>query len=253
MFPLMHYYIGKNIVPIEGSLIALATTLPDLCVNMGLERAYGHSKGEDFYRWTVERCPAGKDIAFAFATHGVTPQGLDYYSDEYWQGGERGFCFQCANHYLCQVIEACAIPEKWAQWKGHNLVEMAFEADIVEKAPALCREMTSAAEDKEAVRFVSEVFAAFTGIAPQKVAASLEKIPVIFGIEQGTPRQLAEKYEIQLRLRHDITTASIPKIAALIQRIREEQRDAMAAFAQTAFPLVAANLAAMAEQYKESK
>lgn len=249
MFPLMHHYIGKNIAQASGSVIALAAVLPDLCVNMGLERAFGHTQGEAFYRWTAEHYPEGKEVAFIFATHGVTPQGLDYYSDEYWPGGERGFCFQRAGHYLPQVVAACAIPEKWAQWKGHNLVEMAFEADIVEKAPYLCQEMMAAAEDKAAVNFVAKTFAAFAGIAPGKVAASLEKIPVIFGIDQGTPQELAEKYEIQLRLRHNITTASIPQIAALIQQIREEQQEAMADFSQKVFPLIAANLQQMTAKY----
>ena len=245
----MHHYMGKNIAQASGSVIALAAVLPDLCVNMGLERAFGHTQGEAFYRWTVGHCPEAKEVAFIFATHGVSPQGLDYYSDEYWPGGERGFCFQCAGHYLPQVVTACAIPEKWAQWKGHNLVEMAFEADIVEKAPCLCQEMMAAAEDKAAVNFVAEAFAAFAGIEMKKAAAALEKIPVIFGIDRGTPQELAEKYEIQLRLRHGITTASIPQIAALIQQIREEQQDAMADFSQKVFPLIAANLKALTEKY----
>ncbi len=245
----MHHYIGKNIAQASGSVIALAAVLPDLCVNMGLERAFGHTQGEAFYRWTVAHAPEAKEIAFIFATHGVSPQGLDYYSDEYWPGGERGFCFQCANQYLPQVIEACAIPEKWAQWKGHNLVEMAFEADIVEKAPYLCGEMIAAAKDRTAVDFVAKTFAAFAGVEMEKVAASLEKIPVIFGIDQGTPQELAEKYEIQLRLRHGITNASIPQIAALIQQIREEQQDAMADFSQSVFPLIAQNLKVMTEKY----
>ncbi|MCI8335956.1 MAG: hypothetical protein HFI72_02140 [Peptococcaceae bacterium] len=249
MFPLMHHYIGKNLAASNSSVIALAAVLPDLCVNMGLERAFGHTQGEAFYRWAQANCPAAKEVAFLFATHGVSPQGLDYYSDEYWPGEERGFCFQYANQYLPQVIKACAIPEKWAQWKGHNLVEMAFEADIVEKAPELCQEMMAAAEDTAAVNFVAEAFAAFAGIPPAKAAASLEKIPVIFGIDKGTPQELAEKYEIQLRIRHQITTASIPQIAALIQQIREEQQTAMADFTQKVFPLIAANLKALTEKY----
>ena len=244
----MHHYIGKNLAASNSSVIALAAVLPDLCVNMGLERAFGHTQGEAFYRWAVRRYPEAREVAFLFATHGVSPQGLDYYSDEYWPGGERGFCFQCANQYLPQVIAACAIPEKWAQWKGHNLVEMAFEADIVEKTPELCQEMIAAAEDAAAVNFIAEAFAAFAGIAPAKVADSLKKIPVIFGIDQGTPQELAEKYEIQLRIRHQITNASIPQIAALIQQIREEQQAAMADFTQKVFPLIAANLQIMVEE-----
>lgn len=253
MFPLMHYHIAKNIVAADPSLVALAAVLPDLCVNMGLERAYGHTVGEAFYRWTRNHCREGKEVALAFCTHGIRPYCLDYYSDEYWPGGERGFCFQCAKLYLPQVIEACAIPEKWGLWKGHNLVEMAFEADIAEKTPILCQEMVAAAQDQEAVAFVSQVFAGFVGIPPEKVAQAIVKIPQIFGIEQGNPSQLAEKYEVQLRLRHQIMTADTVKIADLIQQIREEQREAMGAFNRTAFPLIAQNLQQMAEQIETER
>ena len=250
MFPLMHYHIAKNIVAADFSIVALAAVLPDLCVNMGLERATGHTVGEDFYRWTVNHCQEGKQAALAFATHGVSPQGLDYYSDEAWPGGQRGFCFQCGSLYLPQVVAACAIPEKWGLWKGHNLVEMAFEADIAAQAPFLCDQMVAAAADKDAVSFVADLFSRFIGISPHKVAAAIEKIPVIFGIQQGSPWQLAEKYNAQLQARHQITTASVEQIAGLIQQIREEQGQAMADFNRQAFPLIAKNLQQMVKKYE---
>lgn len=250
LFPLMHYHIAKNIVAADFPIVALSAVLPDLCVNMGLERATGHTAGEDFYRWTVNHCQEGKDVALAFATHGVCPQGLDYYSDEAWPGGERGFCFQCGSLYLPQVVAACAIPEKWGLWKGHNLVEMAFEADIAAQAPFLCDQMVAAAADKAAVGFVAALFSRFIGIPSYKVVAAIEKIPVIFGIQQGSPWQLAEKYNTQLQLRHQITTASVEAIAQLIQQIRDEQRVAMADFNSRVFPLIAGNLQQMVKKYE---
>ena len=256
MFPLMHYHIAKNIVAGDPSIIALASVLPDLCVNMGLERSFGHTQGKAFYDWVLASgkhfSSDGKALALAFASHGTYPWGLDYYSDEVWPGGERGFCFQCAGKYQKEVVAACAIPKNWAAWKGHNLVEMAFEADIAILTPELCRQMINAAKDREAANFIGEVFGGFAHISPALVGDTLRKIPVIFGIEQGAPLELAEKYCIQLEKRHQIVTAEAEEIAALIEKIRVEEKDAMADFNQRVFPLIAQNLAQMVQEATEN-
>ena len=247
MFPLMHSYFAKTICRKESSLIAIGAILPDLGTLMGLERKAAHEMGAGLLRFCEHRSPELLEFAIAYASHGIDPFGLDYYADEFWPQGEKGYCFQRAVFYKQRVQEACNLPAQWAVWKGHNFVEMSYELLMLEKDPYINDFLLRAVEDAEAVRIVAAVYHDFCGVAEEAVRQAVLKSRDIFCLKLVSPEHLALHYGRQLQSRHGITGVDLPQAAAIIADMQRDLRPEFVPFYQLVLAKVRQDLSLYAK------
>lgn len=220
MFPLVHWYFGKRMAA-PSSLLALGGTLPDLGGGMGLERNRAHVAGKELYAWCKQEAPELLPAAQGMIVHGVDPKGVDYYADEAWSGGERGWCFQLCEPFVPQVIKACALPEKWGLWKGHNFVEMAMELVVKELEPSLSDELMQASADKGAIDALTAGLKNCFDLEEPRIRQMLGLLPVIFSIEDTTAQSLAQHYKENLARMYDIQNSDVSAMTELLLEIKE--------------------------------
>ena len=222
MFPILHTYFARQICQKENSLIGLGAILPDLGTLMGLERKAAHEMGQDLLPFCREHYPQQLDFALAYASHGTKPACLDYFADENWQKGPKGYCFQKAEHYKERVKEACNLPDMWAIWKGHNFVEMSFELLTLQEDSRSNRFLLRCLEDKNAIEEAITIYHAFCGVDKNAMRQAVLKSREIFCIEIVTPEHLALHYARQLYRRHEITGVQIEKAAQIIEDMQKD-------------------------------
>ncbi len=256
MFPLAHHFLVKQILknpryhlaerltPLQKNLIRLGAVIPDLVAGMGMDRNFGHLMGKSLYDYCRENHPAAEPFALGVWLHGADPCGFDYYADEHWQKGN-GWCFQQCTPYIDAVIDACALPPEWGLWKAHNFVEMAAEMACFAQDPTLGRELLAAGQEAEAVQTVADILVQFGNARTESVIPVLASMDQIFSIHQVTPLDLAEKYALQLKRRHDIQDADPVKIAAVLTQVKEDLTDEFWRW----YPLVETMILREIEQY----
>lgn len=246
MFPIAHWYFGRQLAGgVYDPLFALGGTLPDLGRSMGLDRNEAHSSCcRVFYRYALTQAPELKPAALGMLGHGIDPHCVDYYADEHWLQGPRGWCFQQGASYIPQVIAACGLPEEWGLWKSHNLVEMACELTLEQQHPQLSQELLQAAQDQAAQKVLAQGLSRCFGLEEQRVRRSLAMLPEIFAIDRPTAASLGEKYRQSLFRIHQIQQADAEAIAALICQIQQEKGADFWPWAKQVSDLVSANLTA---------
>ncbi len=244
MFPIAHWYFGKQLAGgVYDPLFALGGALPDLGRSMGLDRNEAHSSCcRAFYRYALTQAPELKPAALGMLGHGIDPHCVDYYADEHWQQGPRGWCFQQGTPYIPQVIAACRLPAEWGLWKSHNLVEMACELLLEQHDPSLSQELLQAAGDSQAQGVLAQGLSRCFGLEEKRVRRSLAMLPEIFAIDRPTARSLGEKYRLSLERIHQIQQADAEAIAALIVQIQQEKGEGFWPWSRQVSGLVKANL-----------
>jgi hypothetical protein len=111
-------------------MTVLGSIFPDTVIKCCLTYDQTHNIGWGLYDYFSEYAEEYLDFAKAMVTHTVTPKGLDFYGDEEYGSGYKGYCFQKAAAIEKEVIEACNIPDKFGLWKAHNFIEMGIEMNI---------------------------------------------------------------------------------------------------------------------------
>lgn len=244
MFPLAHWYFGKQLAGGRyDPLFLLGGTLPDLGRSMGLDRNQAHSRDcRIFYEYASTQAQELIPAALGMLGHGIDPYGVDYYADEHWCSGDRGWCFQQGKRYIPQVVKACALPPDWGFWKSHNFVEMACDLACQERHPELSQEIVQAVSDEEARQVLTSGLSKCFGLDPARVSHSLAMLPQIYSIEDPTPLTLGERYKEMLSRVHQLDHANAGEAADLIGQIKKEKTDAFWIWAKEVSPLVIANL-----------
>ena len=93
MFPLVHYFVNRQIYGSVPTLMALGGIFPDLAAGAGMNRDKAHEMGANFHTWCKNNAPEGIPLSIGIASHGINPHGVDYFSDEFWPGYKKGWCF----------------------------------------------------------------------------------------------------------------------------------------------------------------
>lgn len=242
MFPLVHYFVNRQIYVSVPPLMALGAIFPDLAAGAGLNRDRAHEMGADFYGWCRSNAPEGLPLAIGVASHGINPQGVDYYSDEFWPGSQKGWCFLQGEPYMPQVAAATRLPEDLIWWKAHNFVEMSYELVTDLDHPELKQELLAALRDHAAQQKAAMLLAAYTGGNPELIIGMFNHAPNIFALTEVSASQLAFKQDISYKLRHNVTNADTAAMAGLIEQMSRELRDGYYPFMKQLIRLTAQSL-----------
>ena len=229
MFPLVHYFVNKKIFGDVPKLMVLGGLWPDLAIGTGYNRNAAHEMGAEFYVWCKENAPQAIPLAQGIISHGSKPFCVDYYSDEYWPGCERGFAFAKGVPYIQRVGETTRMPERFWKWKAHNFVEMSFELMASEKNPNLAPELLAAVADHEAKNIAAIALSAYTGKSWDSIYNMFSRTTDIFAIKKVSPFTLSDKQCEANVMRFKIFDSDRDSMAKLLQD--------MCADLQSTFPL----------------
>ena len=242
MFPLTHAYAIGRLVVEAGPLHLLGAIFPDAVLVNGLRWEQTHQAGAALHAYLAEHYPAGRPFAVGVISHGVSPQGLDYYGDQRYGPFERGYCFEEARPYAARVAAICRLPASMGLWKGHNFVEMALEWLLAQRDPALGRRVRQVLQEPAGLEELSPHLEAFFGPAGSPLGESLPAMLPFLALEPLTPQALAERYQRQVRLKHGVETIDVPAAAAMIEEIAAAIQPRCWAFLEDVLGRIAAML-----------
>lgn len=217
MFPIVHHRINKLIFNQTSPLLILGALFPDMASTSGYNRNEAHIMGEVFASWCKLNAPWSMDLAKGIISHGCNPFGVDYYSDEFWPGGEKGWCFQQGVPWMNEVASVTHLPENLIWWKAHNFVEMSLELLMIEEDPKLNSDILTAIDDQSAVKEVSQLLTAYAGLDQSKIAYAFNIVPEVFALAEVTPEILASKQGRAFRLRHQVYDYDQEQMAELLR------------------------------------
>lgn len=226
MFPLVHYFVNKKIYETDAKLMILGGLWPDLAYGAGVSRNLAHEMGGVFFQWCRENAPAQLPLAQGILGHGISPHCVDWYADEQWKDGPKGWCFQQGKKYEQEVGAATNLGPDYAWWKSHNFAEICCEMLTNELHPELGREILSAIQDTEAREMAAQVLSRYHDCPAEKIIYAFEKGSEIFALIDLSPRNLAEKQKISIetRLHRENHHCDIPAMSQLLQRMCDELR-----------------------------
>ncbi|WP_347488124.1 hypothetical protein [Desulfoscipio sp. XC116] len=211
----------------KSDAITLGSIFPDMVISAQVNHTMAHSMGAKLLH-IVKANHALADFARGIITHGISPQGLDYFGDEKYPGCERGYCFEKGRPLVKQTIEACNIPPEMGWWKAHNIVEMGIELRISNRG-AYGRTIRQAFNNQEIINQITDLLAGLTGYDPQRLKAQIAGFPGYIEAYKATAQSLADKYRLQMFTRHRINI-NTAKVARLIEIAAEQVEDDLADF-----------------------
>lgn len=213
MFPQTHVYFAGIVLDKMNDEVALGSVLPDMVIGSGVSRDISHNSGVELFDFLRPR-EGLRDFALANVTHGVTPDGLDYYGDEKNPPFERGYCFEKGRSLVEETIKACNIPPEMGWWKAHNIVEMGIEMRIGASGDYGQR-LYSAFRNRDLIASISEQLGEFYGVGHLPFARRMSQFPSYIDLTTSTAESLAVKYDFQMQCKHNIRI-NIKEVAKLI-------------------------------------
>ncbi len=214
------YFVEKALQELSEETI-LGSIFPDIAFFSGFEWHYSHSLGYDLWH-DFYRSDAGMiHFCRGVISHGIAPQGLDYYSDEQYLDYEKGYCYEKARPLIDGVVEACNISIGDGWWKAHNFIEMGVELFVFEKRPELLLYLQEALSRATLIREICGKIAPSLG----KDRHLLERGYLYFKdfIERGPmdAKSLALRYQDHIFLRHSIDSVNLIQCEDIIERGKE--------------------------------
>jgi hypothetical protein len=221
MYPLAHLYFANKALQELSEETILGSLFPDIVFFSGFEWHYSHSLGQDLWH-DFHRSGVGMvNFCRGVISHGITPQGLDYYSDQKYRDYEKGYCYEKARPLVNGVVEACKISSGDGWWKAHNFIEMGVELFVFEKCPELLHYLQEALSNTTLIRNICSKIAPSLG----KEGHLLERGYLFFKdfIELGPmdARSLALRYQEHIFLRHSIDSVNLVQCENIIERGKE--------------------------------
>lgn len=230
MFPIAHLWLLERVViePVPAHL--LGCVWPDMLFGSPLTHHDSHQRGADLLKFARARVAAGAPDAgelMAFVvgalTHGSTPSGFDWYSDECY-GGEpasaKGYAFQRARPLADAAAAACRLPRELGWWKAHNLVEMACELPLHADEPDLADRFATACADAALVGRITRALAEFFGRPADALAASVRAFESVWA-RPTSSAEMARVYARQVHLKHGVDDPDETALAELITQAGE--------------------------------
>ena len=221
MFPITHYYLEQQFYE-PTPLLAIGGIFPDIAAACGMDRNEAHLCGRELVDFCKENFPDAIDFACGVYLHGSREGGADYYADEFWEGGEKGWCFQYGKQYMNEVAEATQLDEQFVWWKSHNFAELGLELITDLRYPYLKGDLLHSLQNKQAQAQAAEVMKAFAHINSKKLLRVLEDAENIFELKNINVFSLAVNQHRGIIRRFDSDKSDIAKMAVVIKHISED-------------------------------
>ena len=219
MFPITHIWFSKKVLGYMNNMTVLGSVFPDTVIKCCLTHDQTHDIGWGLYKFIKERKEECLDFTKALFTHTVNPKGLDFYGDEEYGTGYKGYCFQKAIEIEREVIEACNIPEEFGLWKAHNFIEMGIEMNIassnLELLDAFHEGLTDYCLEKELSSLLDEYY----GLKDRSVNGCFSRFSGLMELKDLSSLAFASRYDIQMQAKHGINI-NISKSSEIIEKSR---------------------------------
>ena len=221
MYPLAHLYFAEKALQEFNEETILGSIFPDIAFFSGFDWHYSHSLGQDLWH-DINRSDGGMvNFCRGVISHGIVPQGLDYYSDQQYRDYEKGYCYEKARPLIDGVVEACNISAGDGWWKAHNFIEMGVELYVFEKRPELLRNLQEALSRPTLIGEICSKIAPSIG----KERHLLERGYQFFKefIERGPmdARSLALRYQEHIFQRYSISSVDLIQCEDIIERSKD--------------------------------
>lgn len=239
MYPQTHVYFAERVLGKMNDALALGSIFPDMAIGAGLHRDVSHGSGFEILDFLREQEHL-MDFALANITHGVNPDGLDYYGDEKNPPYERGYCFEKGRTLVEATVTACNIPREMGWWKAHNIVEMGIEMRI-SAGGDYGRYLYTAFKNDSLVEDICKQLGAFFGRGPLTFIRRVSNFPSYIDLNVSTAESLAAKYDYQMYYKHRIHI-NVAEVARLIMVAAEMVEDDVEEFFSSVVEKVRKNL-----------
>ncbi len=219
MFPITHIWFSGKVLGYMNNMTVLGSVFPDTVIKCSLTYDQTHNVGWGLYKYFMEKDKAYIDFAKAMATHTVNPKGLDFYGDEEYGDGYKGYCFQKAAEIEAEVIEACNIPEKFGLWKAHNFIEMGIEMNIAESNKEILDIFHKGLTDYCLLKELSPILDGYFKLEESSVFDCICRFAEIMELKDLSSFALANRYDTQMKVKHGINI-DISKCSDIIEKSR---------------------------------
>lgn len=219
MFPITHIWFSRRILGYINNITALGSVFPDTVIKCCLTYDQTHNAGWGLYDYFKKHSEEYLDFTRAVVTHTVNPKGLDFYGDQEYGDGYKGYCFQKAAGIEKEVIAACNIPEKFGLWKAHNFIEMGIEMNITDSEKGLVDIFNKALSDRHLVLELSSHLDKYFGLQDRSVADCFSKFTDFMELKDLSSLALANRYNTQMQAKHGINI-DISKCSDIIEKSR---------------------------------
>ncbi len=218
MYPLAHLYFAEKALGGLSEETILGSIFPDIAFFSGFDWQHSHSLGQDLWCEFHSNGEGMVNFCHGVVSHGIKPQGLDYYSDQQYRDYEKGYCYEKARSLIDGVVEACNISSGDGWWKAHNFIEMGVELFVFEKRPELLHYLHKALSQGTLIREICNKVAPSLG----KDRCSLEKGYLFFKefVERGpmNARSLALRYQEHIYMRYRSNSVNLSQCEDIIER-----------------------------------
>ena len=219
MFPITHIWFCRRVLGYSSNMTVLGSVFPDTVIKCSLTRDQTHNVGWGLYKYLKEHGNEHLEFARAMATHTVNPRGLDFYGDEEYGDGYKGYCFQKAAAIEKEVIEACNIPAEFGLWKAHNFIEMGIEMNIAESERELMDVFHKGLTDYCLIKELSLYLDRYYGLKDKSVSDCFCRFTEFMELKDLNSFTLACRYNTQMNYKHGIEI-DISKCSNIIEKAR---------------------------------
>lgn len=203
MFPLTHLYTAKQVLGYENEQTVLGALFPDFGAFLNIGRNVCHEMGIDMYHFAEENDARHIDFSLGVLTHGTALPGIDFYADEDYHGRKPGFCFQKGELIAEELQKACNLPPNMAVWKGHNIIELAFDIITEKRCPGIGKTALAAMPadpDNECAVFLES----YLNYSRQEIITMFTEVSTHFSFDGTNVGEIADKFLASLVRRHNI-------------------------------------------------
>ena len=219
MFPLTHIWFSRRVLGYVNNMTVLGSVFPDTVIKCCLTYDQTHNVGWGLYEYFRDHSEEHLDFARAVVTHTVNPKGLDFYGDEEYGNGYKGYCFQKAVEIEKEVISACNIPDKFGLWKAHNFIEMGIEMNIANSENELVNIFHKGLTDSHLINELSTRIDKYFGLKERSAADCFGKFTEFMELQELSSFALANRYNTQMQVKHGIKI-DISKSSDIIEKSR---------------------------------
>lgn len=234
MFPITHIWFAEKLLKTRDSGLILGAVFPDIVITGCLDYKQTHYCGWPLYEYLKKEAPS---FAKGMITHTIAPRGLDYYGDESYGQGYKGYCFQKGQQIVDAVVKACHLPQEFGLWKAHNFIEMGIELNLLQESPGLAEALHGAFCDEAALQQAGELLESYFDLKKYCINESFKRFSEYIELENSNSYKLAAKYDMQMRAKHGISI-DIPRAAEIIEDSRSLVQEDFPPFIEACSSLV---------------
>lgn len=242
MYPQAHVYFAQRVCGKLSDALVLGSIFPDMVAALTPSREESHGRGAELLS-SSQNDPELREFARGVLTHGIRPEGLDYYGDEKFLHYERGYCFEKGRPLVEETIRACNLPQAMGWWKSHNIVEMGIEL-CIGTGGFYGKIIQSAFSNNALINKISQQVAPLYGVQPLRLHQRMHNFRYYIEITHLSPQALAYKYDVQMFYKHHIHI-NIERTARLISIAQELVTEDLEAFFAYAEEKVRENMSAL--------